>query len=415
MSTTQAARSTDATLAPGWRMWVPCLGMAFCSWLAFVDRQVWSALSPTILKETGLTAGQFADASSLFFLAYMFANPVWGSTLDYVGLRVGMLLAVALWTTASISHAWMTTFAGFALARAVLGLGEGATFPGGLRTAVESLPVHLRARGIATSFSGGTIGAIVTPLIAGPIAVAYGWQAAFYLTGGLGVIWLVLWASIARPPFLPRRAARTGKMAIPNPFERRVWALVFSYALPALSPGPILTILPVYLNRGLGITQAQITQVFWIPPLAWGIGYFFFGWAADKFAANNRRPIGFFLLLTAGSLVLALTTLTQSLTMTIALMSWSCFIGGGFQMLALKVGSYAFPREQAAMMSGIASGAWAFVNFFFLRLIGGQGMGWMDAGRWDLIFWIIAAMPATGIAVWLVLSRNEASGTRVEA
>jgi ACS family hexuronate transporter-like MFS transporter len=390
--------------------------MALCSWLAFVDRQVWSALSPTILRDTGLTPGQFADASSLFFLAYMFANPVWGSTLDFVGLRVGMLLAVAVWTGASISHAWMSTFAGFALARAVLGLGEGATFPGGLRTAVESLPANLRARGIATSFSGGTIGAIVTPLIAGPVAAAYGWRAAFYLTGGLGVTWLLLWTAIARPPFLPARVQRPAALTWPNLGERRVWALVFSYALPALSPGPILTILPVYLNRGLGISQAEINQIFWIPPLAWGIGYFFFGWAADRFAANNRRPVGFFLLLTAGSLALAATTVTQSVAVTILLMSWSCFIGGGFQMLALKVGSYAFPREQAAMMSGIASGAWSLVNFLFLavigsggilRLVGIQGLGWMDGAQWDQIFWLIALMPATGIVLWLILTRSE--------
>jgi ACS family hexuronate transporter-like MFS transporter len=381
MSTTQAV-SANALPAPGWRMWVPCLGMALCSWLAFVDRQVWSALSPTILADTGLTAGQFADASSLFFLAYMFANPVWGSTLDYVGLRVGMLLAVALWTAASISHAWMSTFLGFALARAVLGLGEGATFPGGLRTAVESLPAHLRARGIATSFSGGTIGAIVTPLLAGWVAAEYGWRAAFYMTGAFGVAWLLIWAAIARPPFLPAVGARPTAMRWPNLAERRVWALVFSYALPALSPGPVLTILPVYLNRGLGVAQNQINAVFWIPPLAWGIGYFLFGWAADKFAANNRRPVGFFLV------------------------SWSCFIGGGFQMVALKVGAYAFPREQAAMMSGIASGAWALVNFLFLRAIG-PWSGWMDTGRWDVIFWLIALTPAVGVLVWLVLSRNQ--------
>jgi len=388
-------------------MWVPCLGMAVCSWLAFVDRQVWSALAPTILSDTGLTPGQFADASSLFFLAYMVANPVWGSTLDYVGLRVGMLLAVAVWTGASLSHAWMSTFAGFAFARAVLGLGEGATFPGGLRTAVESLPAHLRARGIATSFSGGTIGAIVTPLMAGSVAAAYGWRAAFYLTGVLGIMWLLLWAAIARPPYLPARVQRPSALKWPNFRERRVWALVFSYALPALSPGPILTILPVYLSRGLGVTQLGINQIFWIPPLAWGIGYFFFGWAADKFAANNRRPIGFFLLLTAASLALGLTTFTESVALTIFLMSWSCFIGGGFQMLALKVGSYAFPREQAAMMSGIASGAWSLVNFLFLRLIGTQGLGWMDSARWDLIFWTITLTPATGVAVWLVLSRKQ--------
>ncbi len=201
------SHETAGLVTMDWRVWVPCLGMALCSWLAFVDRQVWAVLSPTILRDTGLTAREFADASSFFFLAYMIANPLWGSILDYVGLRIGMLMAVALWTGASMSHAWMSGFVGFAFARAVLGLGEGATFPGGLRTAVESLPANLRARGIATSFSGGTIGAIVTPLMVGPIALRFGWQAAFFFTGALGALWLMLWASIARPPFLP--ACRT--------------------------------------------------------------------------------------------------------------------------------------------------------------------------------------------------------------
>ncbi len=83
-----------------------------------------------------------------------------------------MVAAVAIWSVASASHSLMTGFWGFAFARGLLGLGEGATFPGGLRTAVESLPSNRRARGIATSFSGGTIGAIVTPLIVIPIALA---------------------------------------------------------------------------------------------------------------------------------------------------------------------------------------------------------------------------------------------------
>lgn len=386
----------------GWRVWVPCLGMALCSWLAFVDRQVWAALSPTILKDTGLSAKEFADASSFFFLAYMVANPVWGSILDFVGLRIGMLLAVAIWSAASVSHAWMSTFVGFALARAVLGLGEGATFPGGLRTAVVSLPADLRARGTAVSFSGGTIGAIVTPLLVGAIALRYGWQAAFIFTAGLGITWLLLWVAIARPPFLPKVEQTVKKMSWPNPLERRVWALVFSYALPAIAPGPILTIVPLFLNRGLGISQAGVNQIFWIPPFAWCVGYFFWGWAADRFAAENRRPVGMFLLLTICSLALGATTWTTSVPMAMFLISWAAFIGGGFQMVALKVGSYAFPREQAAMMSGIASGSWALVNFLLLRLIG----PWLNQGRWGEVFWLIALLPPAGIAVWLVLSRD---------
>jgi ACS family hexuronate transporter-like MFS transporter len=410
MATTTGVKTSDAGTAAGgvvtWQMWVPCLGMALCSWLSFVDRQVLAILSPTILAETGLTNQDFTNAASFFFLAYTLSNPVWGSILDFVGLRVGMLLAVGLWTAASMSHAWMSTFFGFALARAVLGFGEGATFPGGLRTAVESLPATLRARVIALSFSGGSIGAVMLPLLLGPLAISYGWRTAFMATGALGLMWLAIWAVIARPPFLPKGAPRPAKMMWPNFGERRVWALVFSYALPAISPGPILTIVALYLSQRLGQSQGDVNQLVWIPPLTWGIGYFFWGWAADRYAANNPRPVGMFLLLVVASLTLGATTWTTSVPIAIALISFSTFIGGGFQMLALKVGSYAFPRQQAAMMSGIASGSWSLVNFVLLRAIG-PWSGWMNAGRWEEIFWLIAVLPAIGITVWLFLSRRQ--------
>jgi ACS family hexuronate transporter-like MFS transporter len=410
MSTSVQNVAAQSSTAPRvtWQMWVPCVGMALCSWLSFVDRQVLAILSPTILRDTGLTNQDFTNAASFFFLFYTFGNPVWGSVIDHIGLRKGMLLAVSVWTIASISHAWMTTFFGFALARAVLGLGEGATFPGGLRTAVESLPADKRARGIALSFSGGTIGAVMMPLLLGPLAIRYGWQTAFMATGALGFTWLLIWAAIARPPFLPAHEHKSTRMAWPNLRERRVWALVFSYALPAISPGPILTILALYLSQRLALEQATLNSLVWIPPLTWGIGYFFWGWAADKFAANNPRPIGMFLFLTISSLALGAVTLTSSPAVAIALLSWSTFIGGGFQMLSLKVGSYSFPREQAAMMSGIASGAWSLVNFLLLRAIG-PWSGWMNGGRWEEIFWLVAVLPAIGIGAWMVISRPSAA------
>jgi ACS family hexuronate transporter-like MFS transporter len=403
-------------------MWVPCIGMALCSWLSFVDRLVLNILAPTIIKDTGLTAQDFTAATSFFFLTYTLGNPVWGSVLDRVGLRVGMLLAVGVWTAASMSHALMASFAGFALARAVLGIGEGGTFPGGLRTAVETLPPSMRARGIALSFSGGTIGAVMMPLLLGPLAIQYGWKTAFIATGALGATWLVLWAVIARPPFLPKSAHMTSKMQWPNFRERRVWALMFSYALPAISPGPVLTILAIYLAQRLHLTQAEMNNVVWIPALSWGIGYFFWGWAADTFAANNPRPVGMFLLLTVISLTFGLTTMTTSVALAIGLISLSTFIGGGFQMVALKVGSYAFPREQSALMSGIASGSWSLVNFILLNAIGAgvtiagvrilPGANLISGQRWEEIFWIIALMPLAGVAAWIALSRNQTTAAR---
>jgi len=67
-------------------------------------------------------------------------------------------------------------------------------------------------------------------------------------------------------------------------------------------------------------------------------------------------------------------------------------IGGGFQMVALKVGSFEFPREQSAMMTGIASGSWSLVNYLLLNVMGAgvtigslrvlPGLGWLNAQQW---------------------------------
>ena len=401
MKTSMAGDAPDRA-GMGWQMWIPCIAMAACSWLAFVDRQVLAVLSPTILKDTGLSGQDYGKAFSLFFYVYAIANLLWGSLLDYLGLRFGMIVAVAFWSLASASHAFMSGFWGFAIARGLLGLGEGATFPGGLRTAVESLPANLRARGIATSFSGGTIGAIVTGPIAIPIALKYGWRTAFLISGGLGIAWILLWLAVGRAPYLPKVEHKPKKIMWPNPLERRFWSLVFSYSLTCVAPGPILTIIPLYLSRGMGVSQDDLKTIIWMPPAAWGIGYFFWGWIADRFAAENRRPIGLFLLLTVFSLAFGFTAWTSSLVLAMFLISWGAFIGGGFQMVALKVGSYAFPREQAAMMSGIASGSFALVNAILSPQLGQL----LDQKHYAALFWVIALCPLIGVSVWLFLSRQ---------
>lgn len=388
-----------------WQMWTPCLAMAACSWLSFFHRQILSVLAPTILAETGLDARQFASISSFFFVAYFIANPLWGSVLDYIGLRAGMLLGVGLWTLASVSHGWMSGFIGFAMARALLGLGEGVTFPGGLRTAVESLPGNLRARAIALSFSGGTLGGAAASYIAIPIGLRYGWRPAFAITGAFGIVWLAIWAIVARPPFLPKFEKKSTRLVLPNLAERRLWALVFSYSLPAIAPGPILTLLALYMSQGLGVSQADLRTLLLAPPLAWGLGYFFWGWVADRYAYDNPRPTGLFLLLTVCALPLGAVTWTTSIAITTAIVSWANFIGGGFQMVALKVGSWSYPREQAATMTGIASGSWALVNYILLQFLGPM----FNQHRYAEAFWTIALCPVAGVAVWLFLSRNQSS------
>ena len=131
--------------------------MMLCSLLSYLDRQILAILSPSILAETHMSVETYTKIVLAFSVAYMIGNPFWGAVIDRIGLRIGMTMAVGIWTVASASHAVMSGFAGFAAARAVLGFGEGATFPGGLRTAMDSLPPEKQSRGIALAYTAARL------------------------------------------------------------------------------------------------------------------------------------------------------------------------------------------------------------------------------------------------------------------
>jgi ACS family hexuronate transporter-like MFS transporter len=384
-------------------MWVPSFAMLLSSLLSYVDRQTLAVLSPTIMHETGLSATAYATALAVFQILYMIGNPIWGSILDFVGLRKGMFVAVALRAIASTAHAWMSGFWGFAGARGVLGFGEGSAFPAALKAAAESLPPNKQSRGTAIGYSGASLGAIITPLIVTPIAAAFGWRSAFLVTGAMGVAWLAMWAVIGRPPYMQPHRRESMKIAWPNLLERRLWLVVSSFGLGAVALGLVSSMSPLYLNRVFGLSQVQLGGVLWIPLVGWEAGYFFWGWIADKFLPRGRRPTALFLMLTLFALPTVLVTEIHSLPIVLALFFWATFIADGFVVLSLRVGSHLYPRDQTAMVGGIGSGSWSLVLAVILPVWG----RWFDQKLYEAVFVSAALFPILGTAIWFWLSRPE--------
>ncbi|HEY2844245.1 MAG TPA: MFS transporter [Bryobacteraceae bacterium] len=389
--------------------------MMLCTLLGYIDRQVLAALSPTILADTGMTASDYTWAVSAFSFTYMIMNPVCGSLLDYIGLRRGMLIAVIIWTLASISHAWLSGLIGFALARALLGFGEGAAFPGALRTALEALPANKQSRGLALGYSGASMGALITPPLITPIAARYGWRFAFLLTGFLGILWLFLWWRVARPPFLPgqtsgARGRGSLKIQWPDLRERRLWVVVAGFGLGGLALGVAAYLSPLYLNRALGLSQTELGHVLWIPMVGWEAGYFFWGWVADRFAAGEPRPVRIFVLLTILSLPTAFMTLTSSWIVAIALFCWSTFIADGFVVMSLRVGSRIFPADRVGMVAGIGSGSWGAVQAVIQPVYG----AWFDRHWYAATFISMSLLPLVGTLLFVWLSRPWAATSGVD-
>jgi ACS family hexuronate transporter-like MFS transporter len=376
--------------------------MLACSLLSYMDRQILAVLSPMILAELKLNAQRYGEIISAFSVAYMIGNPVWGAVLDRIGLRRGMTVAVTVWTIACGAHAVLSGFLGFAVARAVLGFGEGATFPGGLRTAMDWLPAKSQSRGIAVAYSGGSLGAIITPLIVTPIALAYGWRAAFVVTGVAGLAWVLVWRGTVN--FAAAAHVRqTERIMLPNPFERRFWSLVASYGLAALPIGLILYLAPLYLARVLGFTQAGLGRVLWLPPLGWEVGYFFWGWFADRFAARNARPVWLFFTLAVIGLPQIAITMFRAPAVALGLMFWAMFVASGFVVVSLRTSALAYPAEQTGLVAGIGAGSWSAVVAMVLPSLGHM----FDMKHYANAFLFVGIVPVFGTFCWWALTLPE--------
>ena len=379
------------------RRWLPAFSMMLVSTISYIDRNTLALLAPTILRDAHLSNEQYGFIISAFSIAYMIANPLWGLILDRIGVRKGMAAAVSIWTLASISHVFAFGFQGFAAARAVLGFGEGATFPGSLRTVVQTLPPEHRSRGIAVSYSGGSLGAVITPVIITPIAAIWGWRGAFWATGAVGAGWLLLWAWLSRREDISR-VPKTVRSDGPRLKDPRVWAFIAAYAMGAFPSAFVLYQASIYLTATFAKTQIEIGKVLWIPPLGWEVGYFFWGWMMDRFSGAMRRQFFWLMVL---STPVALIPHISSYGVTLAMMFFAMFITSGFIIGAVAYATRHFSSDHAGFIAGLGAGSWSLVVALVMPGVGRL----FDLHRYDAAFLIAALFPIAGCGVWMMLSR----------
>lgn len=243
-----------------------------------MDRQVISLLKDDYLEPSfGWNESDYANIVVAFQVTYALGMIGSGFIIDKIGTKLGYALSLTIWSLASIGHAFAKSTFGFVGARAVLGFSEAGNFPAAIKTVAEWFPKKERALAAGIFNSGTNVGAILAPLTVPFIAIKWGWEWAFIITGSIGLIWLLFWRLFYESPQKHKKVTQeeldyiNGDEDLENlskPLEKVKWSKLLGYkqtwafALLKFFTDPIwwfiLFWLPSFLNKQYGMTKLDL-------------------------------------------------------------------------------------------------------------------------------------------------------------
>lgn len=408
----------------GWRQfrtgnatrWKICALLFFATTINYVDRHVLSILAPQLQAEMGWSEIDYSYIVMAFQAAYGLGVVGMGKLLDRFGTRVVYAVAVAVWSLAGMGHALARSALGFGIARFSLGIGEAANFPAAVKTVAEWFPE--RETGLANGLfnSGANIGVILAPLIVPWLALQFGWQSAFILTGALGFIWLLFWLRLYEPPVSHPDLSEAERAYIDQDGRvdteaRARWRDVVMrrealtiFAVRFLSDAPwwfLLFWLPKFLYERHGIGLTEIGPPLIAVYLVADMGSIAGGWLSSMLVkrgisvnAARKRTM---LLCAIGVLPIVMASTTETMIIAVALISVAAACHTGWVANVYSVISDVFPSHAVGSVTGVST-LFAVLGGMALANIVGRVLEF--TGNYMLIFWIASSLY---LIAWIVL------------
>ncbi len=345
--------------------------------LNYLDRSVVGVAKPALTAELHIDAVTMGFVFSSFSWTYALAQIPGGAVLDRLGVRLTYAGSLILWSVATLAHGLMTNVGGLLGARFALGLAEAPCYPSNSRILNSWFPQDERARATGVYSVGQYVGlGFMLPLLAWIVA-NWGWRELFYIVGGIGVVYGIVFWSFYRDPHehagvgqgeLDLIAAGGGSTAKlpPVPFTfANIGRLLSKRQIAGASIGQFcsnstlvffLTWFPSYLAEERGMTFIKSGFAASLPYIAASVGVLLGGFVSDRIIrATGNATLGRKLPIIVGLLMtstMIAANYVESNTLVIAIMSVA-FFGQGMCNLGWTLISDVAPKSMVGLTGGV--------------------------------------------------------------
>ncbi|MGU3646328.1 MDR family MFS transporter [Microbacterium sp. C23T] len=168
------------------RIWIIFSALIAGMLLSSLDQTIVSTAMPTIVGELGGVSHQ-VWITTAYILATTIVMPIYGKFGDVLGRRRLFMVAIAIFTLASVGCAFATDFWMFVVFRAIQGLGGGGLMILSQAIIADIVPADQRGKYLGPI--GGIFGlaAVAGPLLGGFFVDHMTWQWAFYINIPVGI------------------------------------------------------------------------------------------------------------------------------------------------------------------------------------------------------------------------------------
>ncbi|XP_055598838.1 sialin [Uranotaenia lowii] len=369
-----------------------------------------------------------------FFWGYVLTELPGGRLAEVIGGRrvFGYSMLCASLLTLLLPLAAYTDYIAVVILRAVLGFFLGASWPAIHPLTAVWIPPMDRSKFIANMMAS-SLGAAVTMPICGFLLDKVGWQSVFYVTGGLALVWSIIWFLVVfeTPAEHPRISAEERneiESAIGASVKAKkptyvpwksiftsppVWAIVLTHGASVFGFFTVVNQLPTYMKYILNFNIKENGLLSSLPYLGKYVMAVMSSHLADHLRKQGtlsttaaRKIFTAFAVMTPGFLMIVQVYMGESRAWAVSIFTLALFLNGAVTAGYLGNGLDIAPNFSGTIfgMANTLSSFGGFVSAYMVGVLTNENQSY---GQWQIVFWILAIVYIVGSSAYLLMGTGE--------